>query len=144
MASARGILYGSAERFVYPGKALQRANDLLCPDLPENMFVACLYAVLDPASGRLVIGNAGYNLPIHCAAESVVELRARGMPLGLLPKMIYEEVEVQLQPGDRVLIYSDGLVEAHNAQGEMFGFARLRELLAEEEGRQRPGSRQGN
>lgn len=136
MANARGILYGSAERFVYPGNALKRANDLLCPDLPANMFVSCLYAVLDPKSGRLVIGNAGYNLPFQCTQEGVIELWARGMPLGLLPDMIYEEVEAHLDPGDRLLIYSDGLVEAHNPQGEIFGFARLRDLLAERRGNQ--------
>jgi anti-sigma regulatory factor (Ser/Thr protein kinase) len=59
-----------------------------------------------------------------------MELRARGMPLGLMPEMTYEETETTLQPGDQVIFYSDGLVEAHNRHGEMFGFPRLRELLA--------------
>jgi serine phosphatase RsbU (regulator of sigma subunit) len=53
------------------------------------------------------------------------------MPLGLMPKMSYEEKEIVLDAGDGVLFYSDGLVEAHNPRGEMFGFSRLRELVAE-------------
>jgi anti-sigma regulatory factor (Ser/Thr protein kinase) len=60
----------------------------------------------------------------------VVELRARGMPLGLMPEMDYEEKEINISPGDELILYSDGLVEAHNPDGEMFGFPRLREMLA--------------
>ena len=60
------------------------------------------------------------------------ELRARGMPLGMMPGMSYEEREVSLSEGNCVLFYSDGLVEAHNPRGEMFGFPRLRALVAEQ------------
>src|SRR5215208_7022982 len=60
-----------------------------------------------------------------------VELRARGMPLGIMPGMSYEEGEVSLAEGNCVLFHSDGLVEAHNPRGEMFGFPRLRALVAE-------------
>jgi serine phosphatase RsbU (regulator of sigma subunit) len=58
------------------------------------------------------------------------ELRARGMPLGLMPGMSYEEKEIVLDAGDSALFYSDGLVEAHDPKGEMFGFPRLRALVA--------------
>jgi serine phosphatase RsbU (regulator of sigma subunit) len=94
------------------------------------MFVTCFYAVLDPDSGRLSYANAGHDLPYRHHSGDCEELRARGMPLGLMPGMGYEEGEVSLREGDGVLFYSDGLVEAHDPKGEMFGFPRLRELVA--------------
>ncbi|MGB3216448.1 MAG: SpoIIE family protein phosphatase, partial [Anaerolineae bacterium] len=127
MAATRGILRVAAEQDpTSPGKVLAHVNDLLCPDLPPSMFVTCLYGVLNPATGRFVFANAGHNLPTKRTADTVVELRATGMPLGLLPEMTYDEHEALLEPGEIILIYSDGLVEAHNPQGEMFGFPRLR------------------
>ena len=80
---------------------LARVNDTLCPDIPENMFVTCFYGVLDPASGHLRYANAGHNLPLVHAAGDASELRATGMPLGLMPGMSYEERETTL--GDRRL-----------------------------------------
>jgi serine phosphatase RsbU (regulator of sigma subunit) len=64
----------------------------------------------------------------------VVELRASGMPLGLFPDRTYDEQETVLEIGDSLLLYSDGLVEAHNAHTEMFGYPRLRHLLAQTPG----------
>jgi serine phosphatase RsbU (regulator of sigma subunit) len=95
------------------------------------MFVTCFYAILDPESGRLLYANAGHNLPCCWHAHASIKLRARGMPLGLMPGMSYEEKETILQAGDRALFYSDGLVEAHDPRGEMFGFPKLEELVAE-------------
>ena len=111
-----------------PGKVLAHVNELLCPDIPPSMFVTCLYGVLNPHTGRFVFANAGHNLPAKCTVDAVVELRATGMPLGLLPGMTYDEYEGTLELGESLLIYSDGLVEAHNPQGEMFGFPRLRTM----------------
>jgi anti-sigma regulatory factor (Ser/Thr protein kinase) len=93
------------------------------------MFVTCLYAVLEPATGRLRYANAGQNLPYVRTDRGVLELRATGMPLGLLPARQYEEKETYLAPGEQVLFHSDGLVEAHNRQREMFGFPRLMGLV---------------
>jgi anti-sigma regulatory factor (Ser/Thr protein kinase) len=97
------------------------------------MFVTCLYAILDPKSGSLRYANAGHDLPYlrHHGGSDAEELRARGMPLGLMPNTPYEEKEAVLALGDNALFYSDGLVEAHNPKREMFGFARLRGLVAE-------------
>lgn len=130
MATTRSIFRAALERVRSPGEILASVNDLLCPDIPPNMFVTCLYILLDPTTGRLRFANAGHNLPIHLSGEGVRELRATGMPLGLMPGMSYEETEAQLQPGDGLVLYSDGLVEAHNPEGEMFGFPHLRQLLA--------------
>jgi serine phosphatase RsbU (regulator of sigma subunit)/anti-sigma regulatory factor (Ser/Thr protein kinase) len=131
MATTRSVLRTVAERLVFPGPVLERANELLCPDMPPKMFCTCLYALLDPARGCLRYANAGHNLPYQRTQEGVKELRATGMPLGLLPGMAYEEKETLLAPGDSVILYSDGLVEAHNDEGEIFGFPRLRELLGD-------------
>jgi serine phosphatase RsbU (regulator of sigma subunit)/anti-sigma regulatory factor (Ser/Thr protein kinase) len=129
MASARGILRVAAEQDpASPGKVLAHVNELLCPDIPPSMFVTCLYGVLNPHTGRFIFANAGHNLPAKCTVDAVVELRATGMPLGLLPGMTYDEYEGTLELDESILIYSDGLVEAHNPQGEMFGFPRLRTL----------------
>jgi serine phosphatase RsbU (regulator of sigma subunit) len=96
------------------------------------MFVTCLYAILDSESGRLVYANAGHDLPyLRHHGEGAHELRATGMPLGLMNEMSYEEKEAVLREGDSVLYYSDGLVEAHDPEGEMFGLPRLRALVAE-------------
>jgi anti-sigma regulatory factor (Ser/Thr protein kinase) len=110
---------------------LERVSEALCPDIPANMFVTCLYAVLDPASGRLRYANAGHDLPYRRHGGEAVELRATGLPLGLLSGMAYEEQETVLEPGDSLLLYSDGLVEAHDRNGEMFGFPRVRALVRE-------------
>ena len=132
MATARSLLRSAAERLVAPGEVLARANDQLCPDIPRNMFVTCLYLLLDPASGELTFANAGHNLPLRRTKEGVLELRATGMPLGLLPGMHYVEAQGRLEPGDSLLLYSDGIVEAHNVQREMFGFPRMREVVGEQ------------
>jgi serine phosphatase RsbU (regulator of sigma subunit) len=95
------------------------------------MFITCFYAILEPESGSLRYANAGHDLPYLRQGGSAEELRARGMPLGLMPGMSYEENEATLEAGDSILFYSDGLVEAHNPQREMFGFPRLRRLVAE-------------
>ena len=97
------------------------------------MFVTCLYGIVDPASGRFVYANAGHNLPYARTADGPAELRARGMPLGLLPGMDYEEKETVIAPGDALILYSDGVTEAHSTEREMFGTPRLVELVAGEE-----------
>jgi len=94
------------------------------------MFVTCLLAVLDPANGELRYANAGHCLPCLQSEAGVSELRATGMPLGLLPGMTYEEKTATLAPGDRVILVSDGLIEAHNAEQQMFGTRRLLDTLA--------------
>jgi serine phosphatase RsbU (regulator of sigma subunit)/anti-sigma regulatory factor (Ser/Thr protein kinase) len=129
MATTRSVLRAASERFSSPGKILAQANEMLCSDIPANMFVTCLYLILDPASGVLTIANAGHNMPLLHTCEGVIDLPAAGMPLGLMPGMPYDEVEAALSPGDSLMIYSDGLVEAHNPQREMFGFRHLREQV---------------
>jgi serine phosphatase RsbU (regulator of sigma subunit)/ketosteroid isomerase-like protein len=114
-----------------PGEVLSRVNETLLARIPLNTFVTCFYAILDPGSGTLRYANAGHDPPYLWHGGCCEELRARGMPLGLMPGMSYEEGEVSLREGESVLFYSDGLVEAHDPKGEMFGFPRLRAYVAE-------------
>jgi serine phosphatase RsbU (regulator of sigma subunit) len=114
-----------------PGEILSRVNETLVARIPPNMFVTCFYAILDPEKGALSYANAGHDLPYLWHGGNAEELRARGMPLGLMPGMSYEEKETILEAGEVTLLYSDGLVEAHDPKGEMFGFPRLQALVAE-------------
>ena len=120
-----------------PGEVLARVNETLLARIPPNMFVTCFYAIVEPKRGHLRYANAGHDLPYLRRSGDAKELRARGMPLGLMPGMGYEEMEIVLEAGDRVLFYSDGLVEAHDPKREMFGFPRLRRLVTEHDAEER-------
>lgn len=132
MATTRSLLRSAAENLESPGQVLARANDLLYPDIPAKMFVTCLYLILNSATGHICFANAGHNLPYLRTKDGVVEARATGMPLGLMQGMDYEENEVTVAPGQRLLLSSDGLVEAHNPNREIFGFPKVKEIMAEE------------
>jgi serine phosphatase RsbU (regulator of sigma subunit) len=132
MATTRAMLRTAAQRLFSPGDVLRRANETLVTDIPPNMFITCLYAILEPESGRLHYANAGQDLPYRRRAgrsQGAEELKARGMPLGLMSGMEYEEKEILLEKGESILFYSDGLVEAHDPHHEMFGSPRLQGLV---------------
>jgi serine phosphatase RsbU (regulator of sigma subunit) len=93
--------------------------------MPAATFITCFLALIDINTGIVQFANAGQSLPIHSSKIGISELRATGMPLGLMESMEYEEYETRLIPGDSLLFYSDGLIEAHFPDGSMFG----RELL---------------
>src|SRR5215216_6128253 len=134
MSTTLGMLQLAARALgsPFPGEVLEQVNETLVARIPQNMFITCFYAILDPESGTLRYANAGHDLPyLRRVGGDAEELRARGMPLGLMPGMGYEQKEIVLEDGEAALFYSDGLVEAHDAQGEMFGFPRLRALVAE-------------
>ena len=131
MSTTCGMLRLAARNYSSPGEMLERVNEALFPYTPSNMFVTCFYAIFDPKSASLSYANAGHDLPYLYHSGDCEELRARGMPLGLMPGMSYEEKEIELDVGEGVFFYSDGLVEAHGPEGEMFGFPRLRALIAE-------------
>ena len=115
-----------------PSEVLEQVNETLFARIPQNMFVTCFYAIVDLKSGSLSYANAGHDLPyLRRRGGDCEELRATGMPLGLMPGMSYEQKETILDAGEAALFYSDGLVEAHDPKGEMFGFPKLRALVAE-------------
>src|SRR5215208_598936 len=132
VTASSSMLRAVAQDLSYsPGEVLGRVNETLLARIPPNMFVTCFYAVLDPESATLRYANAGHDLPYLWHSGECEELRARGMPLGLMSGMGYEEKEIELDAGGAALFYSDGLVEAHDPKGEMFGFPRLQALVAE-------------
>lgn len=130
MAATRSLLRSAGTEPLGPGEVLAQVNELLHGDIPSRMFVTCLYGVLDPRTGELRFANAGHNLPFVRRDDTAEELRATGMPLGLMPGMRYVEVEHRLRPGELLVLHSDGVTEAHAPDREMFGTPRLRDVIA--------------
>ncbi len=129
MATTGTMLRTAAQGTTSPAEVLTQVNDLLYETIPAGMFATCFYTILELSSGRLRYANAGHDWPYQRQVGSLAELAATGMPLGMLPGARYDEHEVLLAPGESVFFYSDGLVEAHNAQREMFARAHLKESL---------------
>lgn len=125
MATCRTLLRVAATSSRGPGAILAEVNDRLHPDIPAAMFVTCQIVVVDLASGELVLANAGHNLPLCRRSHMIEEVVARGMPLGLMPGMMYEEAKTHLGVGDTLVLSSDGITEAHDPRSEMFGTARM-------------------
>ncbi|MDQ3771277.1 MAG: PP2C family protein-serine/threonine phosphatase [Actinomycetota bacterium] len=129
MATTQGLLGAEAPTALSPSAVLEKVNEVLVLNTPEKMFVTCQYIVLDPTTGRLRFANAGHNLPYLASDDGVVDLRATGMPLGLMPASGYEPKDALMPPGTRLLLHSDGLAEAHNPDGDMFGFPRVVQVM---------------
>lgn len=105
-----------------PRELCSRLNRILCDITPVGKFISFFYSVLDSKENRLTYCNAGHNPPLLIRGTgSVIELNAAGAVLGQFPDWIYEQSEIQLKPGDRLLLFTDGLVEASNADDEAFG-----------------------
>jgi serine phosphatase RsbU (regulator of sigma subunit)/CBS domain-containing protein len=115
---------------IEPGEVLDVMNRRL-EELTDEQFVTAFYAVYDRRTRKLRYANAGHPYPLLFEAKSqtVRPLAASGFLLGVMPGEVYISREVSLAPGDRVCFYTDGLVEARNEIGEMFGEARLTECL---------------
>jgi serine phosphatase RsbU (regulator of sigma subunit) len=131
-AEARFCLAGKHE----PAQALTLLNRRMC-DLNLNRFVTCVMAVVDLESHEVTIVNAGHMPPLHrCADGSLAEpsRSEAGPPLGVLDQMEYGQVSVQLQPGESLTMYTDGLHEAMNPDGKCFSMGRLRDLVRSSEG----------
>ncbi len=117
MASTHALLREAGPRLVSPSAVLARVNELLCDDIPAHMFVTCLVMVVDLTTGQVDFANAGHNLPFLSGPGGVRELRATGMPLGLMPDSPYDEMRDVIQPGEVLLLYSDGITEQHDDSG---------------------------
>jgi serine phosphatase RsbU (regulator of sigma subunit) len=120
-----GVLRSLSDACFGPGQMLERLNHCLYGRL-QGGFVTAVILRLRP-SGALTLANAGHLPPFLNQQELEVE---GSLPLGLVPSVIYEEVPVMLHPGDQLSIYTDGLVEARGATGELYGFDRLQALFA--------------
>ena len=131
MMSALTLLKGSAIGLGDPGAVLTEVNDLLNEENEAAMFVTLFYAVFNPSNGLLNYANGGHNPPIivHPDGTSTLLPATGGIALGVAPKFQYEESSVILDPGDTLVLYTDGVTEAMNAEGEEFSLDRLRDLF---------------
>ena len=129
MATTRATFRGAARRMMPPHEALEYSNDLLCPEMDPEGSVSCVYGVLEPTSGRLLIANAGFSAPLLSHNGDGSTLRPPGTPLGVELEARYEQDELHIDPGEFILFCSDGLVNARNARGETFGATRLGSVL---------------
>jgi sigma-B regulation protein RsbU (phosphoserine phosphatase) len=131
MALSRTMIRTTALSGRSPAAALARANDLIRQDSRSDLFVSAFYGILDPDTGRLVYANAGHTRPLwlQAATGQVSELEGRGIVLGILPAIGIEEREVQIAPGDLLILYTDGVTEAADADDRLFGVQRLREIV---------------
>jgi sigma-B regulation protein RsbU (phosphoserine phosphatase) len=132
MALSRTIMRTTALSGRGPGSALLRANELIRKDSASDLFLSAVYVVIEAQTGRVIYVNAGHNRPLwyRAATGLVEELTARGVVLGILEEIKLEEQRIDLAPGDVLVLYTDGLTEALNAEGEEFGAERLMAAVA--------------
>jgi serine phosphatase RsbU (regulator of sigma subunit)/CHASE3 domain sensor protein len=129
-ALAEGLLEAYAPLYSKPEELLSELNqDLSARLAPNQMNVACCYAILDEVKACLTVANAGCMYPYLRRGKTLREIAARGMPLGAWPNFDYRPLSVKLEPGDLIIFSTDGLVEARNAQNELLGFERLEAAL---------------
>ncbi len=130
MTNLQGIIRGQAFFDVNAKECLERSNKLLYRSTDARTFVSLFYGVLDIVKHTFSYGNAGQNMPIiFPAGGEPIALKTRGIALGIKEDVRYEKEEMPINPGDRLLIYSDGISEAMNEQMEQFGDEKLREIV---------------
>jgi serine phosphatase RsbU (regulator of sigma subunit) len=114
-----------------PDVAIARANDLILADTRAELFVTLFYAILESGSGDISYVNAGHMPPLllRAADGSILELRTNGMALGILPDLEFEARTTHLEVGDTLVLYTDGVIEASDANQQMFGRERLIEVV---------------
>jgi sigma-B regulation protein RsbU (phosphoserine phosphatase) len=136
MAMSRTNIRSAALSGRSPSEALKRANELILNDSQADVFLTAIYAILDPDTGRLIYANGGHNRPlfIQAATGEIRELSARGIILGQFEKVDLEEEAVKFSPRDAMVLYTDGVTEAINADEQPFGENRLKEILSSNAG----------
>ncbi|WP_298820476.1 GAF domain-containing protein [Chloroflexus sp.] len=131
MAVARSTARSEARNHELPRLVLAETNRWLVDDVPRNAFVALGYALIDPIEQRLMLANAGQIAPLlrHADGRTSFLETAGALPLGVQSSTRYNQIELDLAPGDTLVFCTDGVVEAQNAQRELFGFDRLERLV---------------
>jgi serine phosphatase RsbU (regulator of sigma subunit) len=136
MAASRSVFRMLSEEKLTVGDIMIRANKRIKKDIKSGMFVALLYAVLDGRNKILSFCSAGQTQPIYFSSKTgearLKETLGDRFPLGILDETDYQETQIRLEPGDRVVFYTDGIVEAMNANREIFGFDRVLEIVQKE------------
>jgi serine phosphatase RsbU (regulator of sigma subunit) len=131
MAVSRTMLKATAMQTPSPGECLHQVNNLLCPDNDSAMFVTVFYAILNTRTGELEYSNAGHNLPYVLSGQCSVAMldNPGGMALGVIQDSPYTVRRIRLRPGEGLFLYTDGVTEAMDPQGNLFSDARLKPLL---------------
>lgn len=133
MTSTRAILRASMTAARAPAHGIAHANRLICADTANGMFVTLFYAQCDPKTGEMVYVNAGHNPPLlyRKRKDQLSELARTGMALGVEEKSVFNQRTLKLNHGDFVLLYTDGVTEAINAEEQEFGVERLQQIILE-------------
>jgi sigma-B regulation protein RsbU (phosphoserine phosphatase) len=135
MANVQAAVKAFATENASPSDVCERLNRVLCSNLAPGKFVTFFYCVIDTEAATLCYCNAGHCYPLLARSTGQIELcRQGGTVLGVLPESKYESATVRLEPGDRILLFTDGITEATNMSGEEYGDGRLRQRLAESSG----------
>jgi sigma-B regulation protein RsbU (phosphoserine phosphatase) len=124
-ALVSGIMRSVASQHLSPSEMLKTLNDTLQERKLDSQYVTMLFGVWNDENLTIQIANGGSVQPLFCHGEEIETIRAEGFPLGMFPNATWEEFSIATQPGDSVLFFSDGIVDAQNAAGEMFGNDRL-------------------
>ncbi|MEW5869361.1 MAG: PP2C family protein-serine/threonine phosphatase [Chloroflexota bacterium] len=143
MALTRSIVRASLDGAKSSAEGIARANRLICADATSGMFVTLFYALVDPSEGRVTYVNAGHNPPLffqrrQSGAGQMTRLGRTGMALGVEAESDYQQFTLALKPGDFLLLYTDGVTDALNAQGEEFGLERLEQVVSANSSRTAP------
>jgi len=127
MVLARTLVRATVQSVVSPAEVLARVNDALVPDAQQGMFITLVYAILDRKTGEVRYANAGHNPPLllRNRSLSLEHLEKSGMALGVLDGSQIDERVVQIEPGDYLVFYTDGVTEAFSPEGDMYGEERL-------------------
>ncbi len=133
-ALVSGIMRAAAAHCPGPAQMLKLLNDALQERKLESQYVVLLFALWNDENRTLQVANSGAVQPVFCRAGESVTVRAEGFPLGLFPDVTYEEFNIATQPGDAVVFISDGILDAENDEGEMYGDERLASLLCTHRG----------
>jgi serine phosphatase RsbU (regulator of sigma subunit) len=136
MALSRTLIRTTGISDRSPAATLKRANELMLKDSQADIFLSAFFAILDPRSGRLRYANAGHNRPLwrHAATTEIETLGGKGTVLGVLENVEIEDRQITIDPGDILVFYTDGVSEALDAQGDVFGTDRLSDALRRSSG----------
>lgn len=128
-ALVSGLMRSAASQSLSPSALLGTLNDSLQERKLDSQYVVMLYAVWNDENRTLQVANAGATQPLICRSGEVETVKAEGFPLGLFPHVEYEEFTLATQPGDSIIFFSDGITDAQNSNGEMFGDERLKAVV---------------
>jgi len=131
MALTRSAIRANVSRAASPAEGITGANRQVCAESTRGLFVTLFFGLLDPATGDVTYVNAGHNPPLfyRAAEDDLTLLKATGMPLGIDTAAIYGQRMIHMQPGDFLVLYTDGITEAFDEKGQEFGMERLQQVV---------------